>query len=500
MSGQGKYGHWFRILMVVIPLVVVVVLPIALRKGNDARPSEDVLRLDIVTPHNESIQREFSEAFNRYYQEKTGREVYINWLMPGGTSEIRRVLDTKFKTAEKNGREGVGIDLFFGGGPYDFTQQAKDGRFAKLRLFETQPELFSGEVPIIPQSLGGEPYYSEGHDWIGACLSSFGIMYNRDGIARLGVPEPKSWADLTDPRYFGTLALADPTKSGSVAKIFEMMIQEAIQEQIALGMTEEAAVRQGWYEGVNRIRMIAANGRYFADSSGKVPRDVTSGNAVAGMCIDYYGRTFEDTVRGEDGESRVRFVVPVGGTSVSVDPVAVLRGAPHGELAQDFVEFLISTEGQQLWAYVKGSEGGPRYRNLRRLPVRRDFYTPENEERMVDGNVKPYELAQSFQYEGCWTEKYFTPLRVLVRVMCINLHEELKTAWLAQKGNEKGVQETGSSALFELGPENDWPSASYDAVGEFIRPTLKSEDAVEKVRMQRELEQFFREEYKRASR
>ena len=154
--------------------------------------------------------------------------------------------------------------------------------------------------------------------------------------------------------------------------------------------------------------MIAANGRYFADSSGKVPRDVTSGNAVAGMCIDYYGRTFEDTVRGEDGESRVRFVVPVGGTSVSVDPVAVLRGAPHGELAQDFVEFLISTEGQQLWTYAKGSEGGPRYRNLRRLPVRRDFYTPENEERMVDGNVKPYELAQSFQYEGRWTCLLYT--------------------------------------------------------------------------------------------
>ena len=55
-----------------------------------------ILRLDVITPHNETIQREFGEAFVAWYQEKTGEEVYVNWLYPGGTSEIKRVLDSGF--------------------------------------------------------------------------------------------------------------------------------------------------------------------------------------------------------------------------------------------------------------------------------------------------------------------------------------------------------------------------------------------------------------------
>ena len=52
------------------------------------------------------------------------------------------VLDAGFKAAEETGRDGIGVDLFFGGGEPDFAGQAKKGRLVPLRVFETHPELF----------------------------------------------------------------------------------------------------------------------------------------------------------------------------------------------------------------------------------------------------------------------------------------------------------------------------------------------------------------------
>src|SRR6185437_9839589 len=45
--------------------------------------------------------------------------------------------------------------------------------------------------------------------WFGTALSSFGIVYNRDVLHHLGLPEPKTWKDLADPKYAGWILLAD---------------------------------------------------------------------------------------------------------------------------------------------------------------------------------------------------------------------------------------------------------------------------------------------------
>ena len=487
---------WQKLAAVLVPLGIVVALPLALRRDVEVVPGAGVLRLDVITPHNETIQREFGEAFVAWYQEKTGEEVYVNWLYPGGTSEIKRVLDSGFAAAKEGGREGVGIDVFFGGGEYDFSAQAKLGRFVELNVFKSHPELFEGEEPPVPATMSGETYYGANRDWVGVVLSSFGIVYNVDGVKRLGLKPPEKWEDLTDPRYHGTLALTDPTKSGSVAKIFEMIVQEAIAEEIASGEneTEKEAIVQGWDKGINRLRLIAANSRYFTDSSAKIPHDVAQGNAVAGMSIDFYGRTFEEEKRKADGSSRVKFVVPEGGTSISVDPVAVLKGAPHPELAQQFVEFLFSESAQMLWAKKQGTEGGPRVRTLRRLPIRRDLYDEEHRLQMVDGDVMPYELAKKFEYRSDWTGHLFTPLRTIVRVMCIDSHRELKESWGAMAKSGR----TDLPVFYKLEAEGGWPSVRYQASEEKIRGTLKSGDSVAVVRMQRELGEFFRKNYREA--
>lgn len=483
-------GAWKKYLVVLLPMAVVVAAPMILRDDESAKISKSELRLDVITPHNELIRREFGEAFSRYYEETHGKSVYLNWRVPGGTSEIKRVLDNAFSSAAKNGKEGIGLDLFFGGGVYDFNQQAKKGRFQKLAIFETHPELFASGV--ISKTQSGETYYGDDLDWIGVCLSSFGICYNVDSLKRLNLEAPKSWDDLGEPGFVNGLALADPTKSGSVAKAFEMLVQQKIHDSLEQGLLQEEACQKGWVKGLNLIQQVAANARYFTDKSSKVPHDVAQGNAAAGMCIDFYGRSFSEALKKEDGFSRILFISPVGGTSLSADPVAIFKGAPHPELAQEFVQFLFSKEGQMIWNAKPGSEMGPKRRGLRRLPLRRDLYQEPYLSMMVDAEVMPYETADEFVYQYELTGRHFTPLRNIIRAMCIDSHQEMKSAWAALI--EADFPEEATEVFFDISP------VGYDLALSDIKKTIKGADKVATVRMMNRLGRHFRENYEEAKR
>jgi ABC-type Fe3+ transport system substrate-binding protein len=165
------------------------------------------------------------------------------------------------------------------------------------------------------------------------------------------------------------LALADPTKSGSVAKAFENILQREMQAAVRraaaaapadLASTGEArAVAAGWVAGLQLIQRIGANARYFSDTSQEIPIDVAAGNCAAGVCIDFYGRQQEEAVRRRSAANRLGYVAPEGGTVASVDPIALLRGAPHRAAATAFIEYTLSLEGQKLWNFRPGTPGGP---------------------------------------------------------------------------------------------------------------------------------------------
>lgn len=137
---------------------------------------------------------------------------------------------------------------------------------------------------------------------------------------------------------------------------------------------EKRAVEEGWIEGWRLLQLTGANARYFTDTSQKPPIDVATGNCAVGMCIDSTGRQQEEAVRRRDRSERLGYLSPVGGTVSSVDPIALLRGAPNRPAAEAFIDFALSMEGQKLWNFKPGTEGGPERFALRRLPVRKDFY------------------------------------------------------------------------------------------------------------------------------
>jgi len=534
-----------------VAIGLTLLLPFLLR--SDDRPSvfaraDD--QLTILTPHNETIRREFTEGFQRWYEARTGRTVKLDWRTPGGTSEIVKVISSEYHAAFENHWKksaarpwqdsfsrafidakldrkagdtspaspeqearaaflasdvGIGVDLFFGGGTYDFERQRKNGvlvaqdasgQFGLAALKKQRPEWFSDA--IIPESVGGEPYRDPDLTWIGSCLSSFGIVYNTDTVARLGLPPPTSWKDLADPRYYGQIAVADPAKSGSIVKAFEMIVQQQMRETLAEARprieksppkmreaTEAAALREGWVKGLQLLQRIGANARYFTDSATKVPQDVAHGVAAAGMCIDFYGRTWNERLRKDDGTSRVQFVTPLGGTSTGVDAIAMFRGAPNPSVAHAFLEYVLSPDGQALWNYRPGTPGGPRRMSLRRLPLRKDMYTPDRLAHFADPEVRPYEHASEFTYTPAWTANRFNALRLGVRVMCIDTHDELTDAW----------KELITAGFPPLAMEQFGAMGQLAADPEGITTQLASNDKLIQVKLARTLGAQFRRSY-----
>lgn len=471
-------------------LALIVALPMVLRRQtatSRAGSADDTLV--ILTPHNESIRKEFGEAFAAYWKKTAGRSIHIDWRTPGGTSEIRMVLDAGYKAADETGRDGIGVDLFFGGGEPDFASQAKKGRLQPLDVFKTSPELFAAGGPI-PQTFTGERYFPADHVWVGTCMSQFGICYNPQVLQRLKIPPPAAWQDLGDPRYAGTLALADPTKSGSVARTFELLVQGEIQRAIAKpGADRDEAIAAGWSAGLQLIQRMAANSRYFTDSASKIPHDVGQGNSAAGMCIDFYGRSYASELTTTGGQPRVVWIAPQGGTTLSADPIAVLKGAPHEELAQAFVAYSLSPDAQILWFGKPGTPNGPKQRALHRTPIRRDIYTPEIIANSTLPDISPYDDPGNFTYQRELTGASFNTLRQLVKVMCIDSHEEMKSAWLALR--DAGMPEDALAVFSDV-------SIMPYAKGGKGDPILDGGDALKAAEHAARIGEWFRANYRKA--
>jgi len=303
----------------------------------------------------------------------------------------------------------------------------------------------------------------------------------------------EAWHNLDEPRFFQQIAVADPTKSGSINKCFEMIIQESMAEAIEKDkLNGETA---GWADGLNLIKRIAANSRYITDSAGKVPQDVANGNTAAGMCIDFYGRSEAEWTELQSGMARVVYISPRNGTSVSPDPIQLLRGSQNPQAARAFIEFVLSKEGQKLWDFRVGTPGGPLKYALRRTPIRKDMFVPEYQRFMSDENYDPYRASEGFQYHADWTGPYFNLIRTLIKCIALDPQPELSKAW--QDIVKAGGPEAVPQAMAEL---NKLPFSYTDAKkNAALLSTNKDWTMLDVIRLRREWTEQSRLNYLKAS-
>jgi len=457
---------WLR---VILPLAMLLILgvPFLLRPagvGEKDVPAEQTVV--IVTPHVTQLRYEFELGFGRWHQRVYGKPARVVWLVPGGTSEIVKQLQAKYNAALRTGEikpDGsceagtIPIDLMFGGGSFDHMRlkngdgveievaDSAGGLAKKVKISMSVPARFSKEQLdgwFGENLVGVQNLYDPGQYWMGTALSGFGIVYNRELVAKLDLPEPAAFEDLCRPEYFGWIGLADPRQSGSVTTTFDAILSSS-----------------KWTQGWRILRDMTANARYFTNSSTKPPIDIGQGDAAAGLAIDFYGRNQSQSIL-RDGQdpatSRVGYVDPKGAVSIDADPASILRGGPNPVMATRFVEFCLTEEGQALWQFrpstdsasagnpvgADGVKMGPERYSLRRMPVRRVMF--EKYWSHLTDQVNPFELASKTKPAG-WRNA----IGIMMGAFAIDTADEQREAAAALRA-ARGRAEFPAQTLSEM--------------------------------------------------
>ena len=405
MTNNSHNRLAYKLLFFILGLAFIAILALpflyqqtALVKKPDrsAQNSVAARKIIIISPHWEGIRREFGRAFSAWTEKRLGYTAEVEWIDVGGTSDAVRYVRSEFKRAP----QGINVDLFFGGGVDPFLQ------FKKEQLL--QPALIAANVlGRIPSTFSGVELYDRDRQWFGACLGSFGIIHNKKVLKVLKLPEPREWADLALPRYFSWVGSGDPRSSGSVHMAYEIILQA-----------------YGWEKGWSIIMRLAGNVRNFSRSASDVPKDTALGEIACGLAIDVYA--WRQVV--EAGPDRIGFILPEKLTVITPDGIAILKGAPHADLAAKFIEFTLSEAGQKLWVLRKGvSPDGPQDYDLNRMPVIPGFATAFGNKTAVP--FDPFQWQGGFVYNAENGSQRWTLLNDLIGSVIIDNHRELAAAW-----------------------------------------------------------------------
>jgi ABC-type Fe3+ transport system substrate-binding protein len=407
-----------------------------------------------ISPHPAEIREEFGSAFQRWHQEKFGADASIEWRDVGGASEAQRFVESEFKG--KSAGEGIGIDLFFGGGPDPCLSLAKGGMLASPDI---DPEVLKG----IPLQAAGVELLDPRRLWFGACLASFGILQNQRARELAQLPHIERWDQLAQPEVLGWVGAADARNSGTMNNMYESFLQA-----------------YGWERGWQLLTTVAGNTRQFDRFSTTTAKECVAGQTAFAFCVDYFGFTQIDAV----GATNLELTLPTDFTSTSIDGIAQLRGGPHPVITSRFITFVLSDAGQRLWYLPKGHPEGPRFHSLNRLPVRPEIYRRYAGESAI--RVNPFDLKQTFHFDANLARSRQDIVRSLHGALLVDNHRELVKAW-------KAIIDRGSTSsdLAELGKV---PLTSDEAVQLASGPW---KDASERQRLKQQWQRWASEKYHR---
>lgn len=300
-SGAGRWASvcWFAFLIATVSCG---------RRNSDSQSPRSGEAAQSVVVYC-SADKEFAELVFHAYEAKTGVKI----LPLYDTEETKTAGLTARLVAEKARPKA---DVFW---------SSDTSRAVAL----VDQGLTAAYVPRTAAAIPGR-YKSANGMWTGFGARIRVILYNTDNV-RPG-EAPHSILDLTQPRWKGRLAIANPhfgTMSFHAAALF---------------------VKWGDAKASDFLQRLKDNGAVIAAGNSDVKDRVAAGRVDVGILDE------DDAVVSVREKKRVAIVIPDQegsdplGTPLMPNVAVLIQGAPHLEQAQRFIDFLVSTDAEKILA------------------------------------------------------------------------------------------------------------------------------------------------------
>ena len=287
--------------------MVVVFLTALLLLSGLAFEAAAADKLGWVGPVYTELAESLERGFKAYYKETYGKEVEITFVKPGGWPVC---LD---KVRLWNGKPDA--DIFLGAGAPAHEIAKKEGLIVPYR-----PK----DWDMVPATWGGMKVKDADDYW--TCFAPWIVtnLYNEKVLKKLRLPPPKTWNDLLNPIYRGTIVHTLPYASGTMHETIEILIQ---------GFGEKEAWKY--------LRLLAAQLARFSTGSTDTTQLTARGEAPIGIAQPQMNAM----AARKDGYP-VRDLLPEK-TILVPEAVALLKGAPNEKIGKIFLDWLFSMDGQK---------------------------------------------------------------------------------------------------------------------------------------------------------
>jgi iron(III) transport system substrate-binding protein len=168
------------------------------------------------------------------------------------------------------------------------------------------------------------------------------IAFNSDAVSR--EEAPRDWDEVLEPRWRDQIVIRDPLASGTMRAIFGMIVLRGIRA------TGDTAAGFAW------LRRLDAQTREYVLNPALLHQKLVRREGLLSLW------DLPDILVEQSKGQPFGFTLPVSGTPVIEDAVALVRGARHAEAARRFIEWVGSTEAQLMAT-----------RQAFRLPARQDL-------------------------------------------------------------------------------------------------------------------------------
>ncbi|MCX7893049.1 MAG: extracellular solute-binding protein [Burkholderiales bacterium] len=394
-----------------------------------AAPLASAQQVTVVT----SFPKELTDAYRKAFESRN----------PGVKLEILNKNTVAGVAYVRELAPGSRPDVFWASAPDAFEVLAKDGLLEK----------YDPGVPGIPAKIGNYPVNDPEGYYRGQALAGYGIMWNTRYLKANRLPEPREWADLAKPVYFGHVATSSPSRSGTTHLTVETILQG-----------------EGWEKGWSQLLRIAGNSAAITERSFGVPEGVSNGQYGIGLVIDFFG------LAAKANGFPVEFVYP-SVTAIVPANIGLIAGAKSPELGKRFIAFTLSEEGQLVLLDPKVS----------RLPV-----LPKTYEHAPKGFPNPYAgtIKPKVNFDANLSEERYYLVSSLFDQTITFRHKELvaaaraindAAAKLAAKPNPQGERLLAEARAAAYTPVVDEAKAKDKGFLAMFRATKKDAQTAKRV-------------------